>query len=269
MEIPEIKTNDIRITDIEIRDINIPQIINVFDRSSVSIPSAPPVVLEVGLPIVDVPGCVKAHEKSDKNDKLLDDDPKGTKTFCDGQTPSFEPIQYEPERLVPTNPANIPKTDTPDKPEPKVPETPKIPEKLPTTPNVECPTKEQMRDEPVGFIFDSGRKEIVGYELVGLECKRIVEDVPIPAQIINAIPPASTITTTASIAVVATTSALLAKPFADILLRVVKPVTKKVIKKIASIRGKKVKVLSINERRLEQRDRNDAISTLKKTLKPK
>ena len=68
---------------------------------------------------------------------------------------------------------------------------------------------------------------------------------------------------------VATTSALLAKPFADILLRVVKPVTKKVIKKIASIRGKKVKVLSINERRLEQRDRNDAISTLKKTLKPK
>jgi hypothetical protein len=126
-----------------------------------------------------------------------------------------------------------------------------------------------MKNEPSGFIFDSGRKKVVGYKLEGLECKRIVEDISIPAQIINAIPPASTITTTASIAVVATTSALLAKPFADILLRVVKPVTKKVIKKIASIRGKKVKVLSTTERRLEQRDRNSAIMSLRKALKPK
>lgn len=134
---------------------------------------------------------------------------------------------------------------------------------------MDCPTQNQLQKEPVGFIFDSGRKKIVGYKLEGLECKRIVEDVPISAQIINAIPPASTVTATASIAVVATTSALLAKPFADILLRVVKPVTKKVIKKIASIRGKKVKVLSVSERRIEQRDRNSAIMALRKALKPK
>lgn len=273
MEIPEIKIDNvgIEISEVRIRELNIPRINSVFNTTSSSPPLVlePPVVVDIGLPIVDVPGCVEAHEQDDgKNQNLIDDDPKGTMTFCDGGVPNFDPIQYEPDQILKTP---TPKVDTrqpkqPESPDIKQPEVPKTP---PVTPNVECPTKEQMRDEPVGFIFDSGRKEIVGYELVGLECKRIVEDVPIPAQIVNAIPPASTITTTASIAVVATTSALLAKPFADILLRVVKPVTKKVIKKIASIRGKKVKVLSTNERRLEQRDRNDAISTLKKTLKPK
>ena len=77
------------------------------------------------------------------------------------------------------------------------------------------------------------------------------------------------ITVTASIAVVATTSALLAKPLADLLLKVVKPTVKKVVKKIATLRGKPVKVLSTAERINEQRDRNRAIMALRQTLKPK
>ena len=76
-------------------------------------------------------------------------------------------------------------------------------------------------------------------------------------------------TTTAAIALVATTSALLAKPVADILLRVIKPTIKKVVKKIASIRGKKLPVLSLSDRRAEQRDRNRAIRQLRSALKPK
>ena len=43
----------------------------------------------------------------------------------------------------------------------------------------------------------------------------------------------------------------------------------KIIKKIASIRGKKVKALSLSERRAEQRDRNKAIKALRSALKPK
>ena len=43
---------------------------------------------------------------------------------------------------------------------------------------------------------------------------------------------------TAGIAAVATTSALLAKPVADLLLKVVKPLVKKTIKKIAAKLGK-------------------------------
>ena len=75
--------------------------------------------------------------------------------------------------------------------------------------------------------------------------------------------------TTGGIAVVATTSALMAKPLADILLKVVKPVTKKIIKKIAAIRGKSVPVLSVAERREEQRERTQAIRALRSALKPK
>jgi len=272
MEIPEVKINNVNIgiQEVRIGELRIPPVNSVFNGNLSQPLQEPPVVVDIGLPIVDVPGCVEAHKQDGgKNKNLIEDDPKGTMTFCDSGVPNFSPIQYEPDQILNTP---TPKVDTrqSDKRENidkiKSPEVPKTP---PVSATINCPTKEQMKNEPSGFIFDSGRKKVVGYKLEGLECKRIVEDISIPAQIINAIPPASTITTTASIAVVATTSALLAKPFADILLRVVKPVTKKVIKKIASIRGKKVKVLSTTERRLEQRDRNSAIMSLRKALKPK
>ena len=99
--------------------------------------------------------------------------------------------------------------------------------------------------------------------MVGKECLMVTEQLSIPDQIIGNIPNAGAVTTTASIAVVATTSALLAKPLADLLLRVVKPVTKKILTKIATLRGKKIRVLSLAERRAEQRDRNQAIKTLR------
>ena len=77
----------------------------------------------------------------------------------------------------------------------------------------------------------------------------VTEQLNIPDQIISNIPNAGAITTTASIAVVATSSALLAKPLADLLLKVVKPTVKKVMKKIATLRGKKTQVESASERR--------------------
>ena len=55
---------------------------------------------------------------------------------------------------------------------------------------------------------------------------------------------------TTSIAVVATTSALLAKPLADLLLKVVKPAVKKVMKKLTS--GKNSRYLSLSERRTDR-----------------
>jgi len=100
-----------------------------------------------------------------------------------------------------------------------------------------------------------------------------VEEVPPPEPEIpwveKYLPAPEAATTTAAIALVATTSALLAKPLADILLRVIKPTIKKVVKKIADIRGKETKVLSASVRRAEQRDRNQAIKQLRSALKPK
>ena len=272
MDIPEIGNKGIVIRQLDIPDISA----SVIPEPRYSIPYAPPVTVNIGIPVVDMPGCVEAHEQNSNKEKsgiLSEDDPKGVKTYCDAATPSFSPIDYDKEELEFPQEAPVPPVRSPEReekeditPDPEVPKT-KIPEIPVTTAVIECPTEEHLQKEPVGFIFDSGRKKITGYRLEGNQCIREVEDVPIPAQIINAIPPASTITTTASIAIVATTSALLAKPFADILLRVVKPVTKKIIKKIASIRGKEIKVESVSERRDAQRDRVNAIQTLRKALK--
>jgi len=262
MKIPEVRTSDIMISDVGIRELNIPPIRTVFDGTAPLVPAAPPVVLEVGLPVVDIPGCVEAHEKSDKNENLLEDDPKGTKTFCDGQTPSFDPIQYEPERLVPTNTAPVPKTESPEKPAPEVPKAPEVKPPPINTAKIDCPTREQELKNPVGKIL-KGNEKITGYELVGKECLMVTEKLSIPDQIVGNIPNAGAVTTTASIAVVATTSALVAKPLADLLLRVVKPTVKKIIKKIAAIRGKKTAVESVKDRRDQQRLYSHALRKLK------
>ena len=158
--------------------------------------------------------------------------------------------------------APVPKTESPsppETPEVKAPET-----KAPVaTTKVECPTPAQEAKEPVGTLVEGFRKKVVAYELVGNECIQRTEAVSIPQQIVAGLPAPGVVTTTATIAVVATTSALLAKPLADLLLKVVKPTVKKVIKKIAAIRGKSVKVESLRERRGQQRIRNKAIRVLK------
>lgn len=261
MDIPQITTDSIRIRDLDIGPINI------WTAPEARIPSVPPiypVTNMIGVPVVDMPGCVEAHERDDNN-QLEIDDPKGVKVYCDAGTPSFNPMDYNKRKLKFKREEPVPPVAPP--PDRKTPDPAETPKKTPETnkevPKIECPTKKQAAEEPVGHIFDSGRKEVTGYKLVGTQCIREVRDVPIIEQAINGIPPASVVITTGGIAVVATTSALIAKPFADILLKVIKPAVKKVLKKVAAIRGKQMKVLSVKERREEQRDRNQAIAKLR------
>ena len=222
-----------------------------------AIPIYPPVTQQIGVPIIDMPGCVEAHEEDDgKNKNLTGDDPKGVKIYCDSGVPSFNPIDYNKDKLkfeqeTPVPPVTPPPKNNIPKPKPKKVEIPK------------CPTEAQELKEPVGTLVDGGAKKIVEYRLVGKECIPVKEDVKIPDQIIQAIPTAGSVTTTASIAVVATTSALLAKPLADLVLKAVKPTVKKVIKKIAAIRGKSSPVESLKDRRDQQRIRSHAIRKLK------
>ena len=91
----------------------------------------------------------------------------------------------------------------------------------------------------------------------------VTETLDVRDQIVLNIPNTGKVTATASIAVVATTSALLQKPLADLLMRVVKPTTKKILKKMFAIRGKTVKVESVRDRRDEQRQRSAAIRALR------
>jgi hypothetical protein len=253
MEIPEIK----------IRELDIPQW--SFNDPSYSLPYAPPVTVNIGIPIVDIPGCVEAHEANNKSKTLGSDDERGLVTYCDSGIPSYNPINFEPEQIVPTAPAGV------DTRQPKAPEAPDlpIPKTPPATAKIDCPTPAQAAKEPVGTYIEGFRKKVTDYQLVGNQCIQITEPVPIPEQIVAGLPGAGTVVTTSSIAVVATASALMAKPLADILLKVVKPTVKKVMKKIATIRGKQPEVLSVRARRDLQRERTEAIRALKKVLKPK
>ena len=257
MEIP-----DIRIKGGDIDIIRIPITPDYLLQPPQALEVGPPITTQVGVPIVDMPGCVEAHEQNTSREKsgvLGDDDPKGVKVYCDSGVPSFNPMNYNPDELEFTGEAQVPPVRPPESP--KVPKTPKIPKQEAKT--VNCPTEAQKLKEPVGTLVDGGTKKIVEYRLIGQECIPVKEDIKIPDQIIQAIPTAGSITTTAGIAVVATTSALLAKPLADLVLKAVKPTVKTIIKKIAKLRGKHVPHESVKDRRDQQRIRSHAIRKLK------
>jgi hypothetical protein len=250
---------DIGIRDIGIRDIYIPN--NLKQEPSIALPVSPPVTQQVGIPIVNIPGCVEAHKDNKENVNLKDADDKGTMTLCDAGTPSFRPIDYDTSQVdleqEPPKPPAYKAPKKPETPETKNPAVPKTEAPLP-----ECPTRAQQLKDPVGKIVE-GNKKIVAYETVGKECLPVFETLSIPDQIVQNIPSAGMVTTTASIAVVATSSALLAKPLADLLLKVVKPTVKKILKKVATLRGKKIPVESVRDRRDEQRQRSAAIRALR------
>jgi hypothetical protein len=248
------------VRNVEVRDIRIPSWMTNQPR----IPSAPPVTVQVGVPVIDIPGCVEAHldNKKGTNDKLVEDDPDGARVFCDGNMPSFNPINYNPEELKYEQPPPKPPVVRP----PETPATPEVPKdaapKVEAKVTPDCPGPNAPR---IGDVAQNQRERVSGYELQmvnGQEiCVVLYEDIPLTAQYL---PAPQVAATTAVIAVTATSSALLAKPLADLLLKVFKPVIKKVITKISKIRGKKVKIESLKERRDLQRERSQAIRTLRR-----
>jgi len=246
---------DVGIRNVEVRNINIPNWMTNQPR----LPSAPPVTVQMGVPVIDIPGCVEAHldNKQGTNDKLVEDDPDGARVFCDGNMPSFNPINYNPEELKyeqpPPEPPVVKPPETPAAPEVPKDAVPKVEEK-----EVECPPPNAPR---IGDAAQNQKERVSGFELQNGICVTLYEDIPLTAQYL---PAPQVAATTAGIAVFATSSALLAKPLADILLKVIKPVIKKVIAKVSKLRGKKVKIDSLKQRRDLQRERSQAIRTLRR-----
>ena len=108
------------------------------DGTAYALPPRVPVTQQIGVPIIDMPGCVETHELDrGRNDNLKGDDPKGAKVFCDGQIPSFNPIDYNEDELWSsiTNLQFLQSTHpNPRNKAPKVPTDTKVPE-------VECPSE--------------------------------------------------------------------------------------------------------------------------------
>ena len=236
-----------------IRNINnistyqIPDVANVYiPRWMTTQPNVdyllPPVVVNIGNPIVDIPGCVKMHKDNKKHktgipiDKdLIENDPKNAMTLCpDGSYPSYDAMNYEPEQLLMTYEQKAPPVAPPPEPEFDTPETPTIPK---TDEEVPCPGPTSLR---IGAVGPSEKEKVVGHELQKTPqgtwvCVELYEDIGIVEAYL---PSAAVATTTASIAAVAGASALLAKPLADLLLKVFKPAIKQVLGKVNKALGK-------------------------------
>jgi len=219
----------------EIPEIRIPQIREIPINT---LPTAPPVTLELGPPIIEMPGCVPVHPDAKLNPSLLQDDPGRTGAFCPhGQVPSFNPMDFSPNEFQLIQPAK-PRTNDSEDEKPQATDVPAIP-RLPGT-DAKTPSTTEETGLPK----------------------------PLLEKAIDGLPPVEALVTTTTIALVAATSALVAKPLADLILKLIKPTVKKVVKKVSQVRGKPVHVDSVWERRLAQRDRNRAIRALRRALKP-
>ena len=114
-----------------------------------------------------------------------------------------------------------------------------------------------------------GDEQVKEYKLTpdGKICETIWEPVPAMEQFL---PSAGVVTTTATIATVATASALFAKPLADLLLKAVKPVVKKVMTKIQKLLGKKEERRpNLTERMTEKYREKKGLPPLKKKTSKK
>jgi hypothetical protein len=251
------------IPEIGVRTVSVPEIPAWRSMPPQSIPNAPPVTLQLGFPVAEIPGCVETRNTQPGNKDAYDTDPKGNFVVCDGTAPSYRPLDFTPGTLTYGSakpPAIVsPADDAASKKsagrqsQPKKQPSSAPSEKLdiPTVPTVlPCPPPDAI---PIGAKNKSQTAVIVGYERVDGKCEVIYEPLAVAKIIGNYLPGAPVVMTTATVAAVATTSAILAKPLGDILLKVVKPLVKKTIKKIKEKLGKKTPVESVWQRRKFQR----------------
>ena len=217
-----------------------------------ALPIVSPVTVQVGVPIVDMPGCVKMHKENassgNKSSSLVNDDPDQNVVLCDGGMPYFEPPDYqadelnwqtvygEPEEQVSGvdtgEPLGAPEADV------EPPETPTEDKEVP------CPGPANLR---VGDITQAGDERVTGHQLIedpnnpkAQICETLYEST---TAVEKFLPSVNQTTTTVAIAVVATAGAA-ATP---LLLRVFKPIITKIYKTIQKKLGKKPVRLSRND----------------------
>ena len=228
------------VNNINIPNIIIPNVVVSNQQWIYGIPSIPsnhpPVTLQIGFPIVEIPGCVKMHQDNKNHvsklpfDKdLVNQDEKGTTTLCPhGEYPTYEAMEYTPEQLIIQRETPPPPVSPPPEIEPpEIPDTGNVGGKE----EVPCPGPAQLR---VGDITQSGDERVVGHQLIdnGKTCETLYEPTT-PVE--KYLPTINQTTTTVAIAVVATAGAA-ATP---LLLRVFKPVITKIWKTIQKKLGKK------------------------------
>ncbi|AGH26249.1 hypothetical protein CPMG_00148 [Prochlorococcus phage MED4-213] len=214
---------NIGIQKVGVNEISIPNV-----TKTVPVYQPPPVVVNIGVPIVDMPGCVKFHPDAKKNREqpnLKEEDASNVRVLCDADYPTFDAMDYTPEDLniyVETPPPKV--QPPPDPPTPETPDTGNVAEETP------CPGPAQLR---VGDVTQSGDEKVVGHELQGNICVTLYEPT---SAIEKYVPPINQVSTVTALAVVATAGAA-ATP---LLIRIIRPVVKKIITTAQKKLGKKI-----------------------------
>ena len=244
------------INEVSIRIVNTPS----WMYTPPAVPDAyVPVTIRLGFPIVNMPGCVEAHPDNktqigpnglplDRN--LVNDDEAGVKILCpDGQFPSYDPLNYEPEQVIPTVAAPPPPVSPPA---PEIPDTGSIV----TDKETPCPGPGQLR---VGDVTQSGGERVMGHRLLedGKTCETLYEPTTVLEKYLPPINQASTVT---ALAVVATAGAA-ATP---LLIRIIKPIVKKIWTKIQKKLGKEVKRPTLAEVRTNKYREEKGLPPIKK-----
>ena len=243
------------INEVSIRIVNTPS----WMYTPPAVPDAyVPVTIRLGFPIVNMPGCVEAHPDNktqigpnglplDRN--LVNDDEAGVKILCpDGQFPSYDPLNYEPEQVIPTVAAPPPPVSPPA---PEIPDTGSIV----TDKETPCPGPGQLR---VGDVTQSGEERVVGHRLLedGKTCETLYE----PTSVIEKyLPPINQASTVTALAVVATAGAA-ATP---LLIRIIRPIVKKIWATIQKKLGKEVKRPTLAEVRTNKYREKKGLPPLK------
>ena len=241
----------------EINEVNIPNVAipNIVSSESwiygiPNIPSNhPPVTTNIGFPIVEIPGCVKMHK--DNQDKvtrmpfdhdLVNQDEDGSTTLCPhGEYPTYDAMDYTPEQLIIQRETPAPPVSPPPEIEPpELPDTGDIGGKE----EVACPGPGQLR---VGDLTQAGDEKVIGHELSedGKTCITLYEST---TAVEKFLPSVNQSTTTVAIAVLATAGAA-ATP---LLLRVIKPIIKKITDTVKKKLGKGVKRPSISDKKTDE-----------------
>ena len=269
----------------EIEEIGIREIPDASIDTTIIRTSNPQIPSNIGFPVIQMPGCVRARTLKNKN--LVTSDPAGNFYVCDGNVPTLESMAVDWEGLSAVGPV---KAEEPEivAPPPKInskgnkgkkvkEENSENDEKGDTDvgqqefeiPDVDgqfiadiipCPSVNQMQNSPIGSMGKGGLALVKGYKRDELtnKCEIVWEGLsaveiagnysPEPTVIIN-----TSVIAISSVVGVTLVGQPLAKFFLKQLKGKVKSFSKKLTKKLLAIRGKKPLVKSLSQRRRDQR----------------
>ena len=274
----------------EIEDISIQEIPEASINTTLITVPDPLIPNNIGFPVIQMPGCVRARTLKNKN--LVTNDPRGNFYVCDGNVPTLESmaVDWDGATVVEPEQEEI-KQETPKIVPPVLPKKSKRKKrkeveekdgkdnekgdtdvgkqdfKIPDVDGqfiadiIPCPSVNQMQNSPIGSMGKGGLALVKGYKRDELtnKCEIVWEGLSAVEIAGNYSPEPTVLINTSAIAITSVVGVTLvgqplARFFQKQLKGKIKSFSKKFTKKLLAIRKKTPPVKSLAERRKEQRD---------------